>query len=83
MNNTKSKNSEILRKKLSDFIDSGGGLLEIMELKQFLDNLPYGGVTVKEIEEISGEFEGVNSTIDFLLLDYLVDQILFYESKSN
>lgn len=75
-------NQEILRKKISNFIDSGCGFLEVMELKQFLSDLPYDSMTIKEFNDVMEEFEGVNGTVDFLLLSYSVNQVLFYESQT-
>ena len=46
MDNTKSNNSKKLREKISAFIDSNGGFLEMIELKQFLNDLPYDGMTI-------------------------------------
>ena len=75
-------NVEILREKISAFIDSSG-FLEIMELKQFLNDLPYDSITVKDFDGVMEEFEGINTTVDFLLLKYSVDQCLFYESQTK
>ena len=75
-------NQELLREKISAFIDSGCGFLEVMELKQFLNDLSYDSITIKEFNDVMEEFEGANGTVDFLLLSYSVNQILFYESKT-
>lgn len=83
MNNTKPNNSKILREKIFAFIDSNGGFLEMIELKQVLNDLPYDGITIQEFEEVMDEFKGKNTTVEFLLLQYSVNQNLFYESQSK
>ena len=83
MDNTKSNNSKTLKERISAFIDSDCGFLEMMELKQFLNDLPYDGMTIQEFEQVMNEFKGKNTTVEFLLLQYLVNQILFYESQSK
>ena len=83
MDSTKSNNSKILRERISAFIDSNDGFLEMMELKQFLNDLPYDVITTQEFEDVIDEFKGKNTTVEFLLLQYSVNQILFYESQSN
>lgn len=54
-----------------------------MELKQFLSDLPYDSMTIKEFNDVMEEFEGVNGTVDFLLLSYSVNQAFFMKVRLN
>ena len=83
MRNSDMNYVDILKKKILAFIESNCGLVEVIDFKEFLHDLPYDAISIEEMNKVMEEFEGVNGTIDFLLLDYSVEQILFYQSKNN
>lgn len=68
-----------LQELVDEFVKDPTSFLEQMQLKQFIDNLPYGSVEDNTLNAMIDRLQDVSPGMALVLLKYSVEQTLYFQ----